>query len=67
MQSTIYERRDERFGLVLNSQEKAALLALAEHERITAAAVLRRLLWQAAKDAHIYPTYQETSHATHTP
>lgn len=46
----IYERRDERFGLVLNSQEKEMLLAIAEREHISAAAVLRRLLWYAADE-----------------
>lgn len=39
-----YERRDERFALVLNSQEKAALQALADREGLSAAATLRRLL-----------------------
>jgi hypothetical protein len=48
-----YERRDERFGLVLNAQEKAVLMALAEKERISAANVLRRLVWQAGQAAQI--------------
>lgn len=49
MQTPTFERRDERFGLVLNSQEKAALVRLSEQERISQANVLRRLLWQAAQ------------------
>lgn len=38
----------ERFGLVLTPAEKQALEDLARRERITAAAVVRRLIWQAA-------------------
>lgn len=43
----------ERFGLVLTPAEKTALEALAVKERITAAAVVRRLVWQAAEAAQI--------------
>lgn len=42
--------RDIRFGIVLSEEESRALQALAEHERITQAAVLRRLLWKAADE-----------------
>ena len=59
MQIPTFERRDERFGLVLNSQEKAALLALADKERISQANVLRRLLWQAAQQQLPKPTTHE--------
>lgn len=41
--------KSERFGLVLSPDEKRALLRLAEGERISAAAVVRRLVWDAAK------------------
>ncbi len=41
--------RSERFGLVLSSEERATLQALADREHLSAAAVLRRLLWQAAQ------------------
>jgi len=42
-------KKSERFGLVLSPGEKRALLRLAEGERISAAAVVRRLIWDAAK------------------
>ena len=45
------QKRDERFGLVLNAKEKAALERLAERENLSAAAVLRRLVMQAANPA----------------
>ena len=41
--------KSERFGLVLSPAEKRALLRLADAERISAAAVVRRLIWDAAK------------------
>jgi DNA-binding MarR family transcriptional regulator len=43
----------ERFGLVLTPAEKQVLEALAEKERITAAAVIRRLVWSAGQQAQI--------------
>ena len=36
--------KSERFGLILAPVEKRALLCLAERERISAAAVVRRLI-----------------------
>jgi hypothetical protein len=41
--------KTERFGLVLSSEEKLALQRVAERERISAAAVIRRLIWKAAQ------------------
>lgn len=41
--------KSERFGLILSPAEKQALLRLAERERISAAAVVRRLIWNAAQ------------------
>lgn len=41
--------RHLQFGLVLSDVERAALVALAEHERISAAAVVRRLIWREAE------------------
>lgn len=41
--------RDERFALVLTKDEKTALQLLAERERLPAAAVVRRLIWDAAR------------------
>ena len=52
--------RDLRFGLVLSKEESQALQALAERERITQAAVLRRLLWQAAQN--LQPAANQTKH-----
>lgn len=57
--------RDLRFGLVLSEEESQALQALAERERITQAAVLRRLLWQAAQNlppANPYRAGSQTAH-----
>ncbi|MFZ2358204.1 MAG: hypothetical protein WA040_02555 [Anaerolineae bacterium] len=45
--------KSERFGLVLSAAEKEVLEALAEKERIPAAAVVRRLVWQAGQVAQI--------------
>ena len=39
--------KTERFGLVLSPEEKAALQRLADRERLPAAAVVRRLIWNA--------------------
>lgn len=45
--------RSERFGLVLSPAEKQVLLRLAAGEHISAAAVVRRLIWSAAKHSDI--------------
>lgn len=42
------QTRSERFGLVLSTEERATLQALADREHLSAAAVLRRLLWREA-------------------
>jgi hypothetical protein len=42
-----------RFGLVLSPAEKAALRSLANRERLSAAAVVRRLIWHEAKRLNI--------------
>ena len=47
--------RSERFGLVLSSVEKKMLQRLAERERISAAVVLRRLVWTEAKRKGLLP------------
>ena len=47
--------KSERVGLVLTPAEKQALEALAVRERIPAAAVVRRLIWQAAQAAQLLP------------
>lgn len=40
--------KDQRFGLVMTPDERRALDELARTERISQAAVIRRLVWQAA-------------------
>jgi hypothetical protein len=42
-------QKSERFGLVLSPAEKSALWHLAARERISAGAVLRRLVWNEAE------------------
>lgn len=43
--------KEERFGLVMTLEERKALDSLARLERISQAAVVRRLIWQAATNA----------------
>lgn len=43
--------KDQRFALVMTTEESKALDSLAQMERISKAAVLRRLIWQAATNA----------------
>lgn len=47
--------RTERFGLALTADEKEVLDELADYERIPAAAVIRRLLWQEARRLSLLP------------
>ncbi|MBN1815429.1 MAG: hypothetical protein JXA14_26590 [Anaerolineae bacterium] len=42
-------RRDQRFPVVLSKGEKAVLQRLAEAERLSSAAVVRRLIWREAQ------------------
>lgn len=48
--------KSERFGLVLSAQEKALLWSLAHKERVSAADVVRRLVWREAQRLHLLPT-----------
>jgi len=43
----------ERFELLMTPEEKKLLRALAEIEHISAAAVIRRLIWQEAERKHL--------------
>lgn len=43
-------KKSERFGMLLSSSERAALDSLADRERISAAAVVRRLIWRRAQE-----------------
>lgn len=41
--------KDQKFALVMTAEDKRQLDALARQERISQAAVLRRLIWAAAQ------------------
>jgi hypothetical protein len=43
------ERRNKKFMLALTPSERKALHRLAQHERLPAAAVVRRLIWREAE------------------
>lgn len=43
--------KEQRFGLVMTTEERKALDDLARQERISQAAVLRRLIWAASQHA----------------
>jgi hypothetical protein len=51
-------QKTERFGLVLSPTEREALERLAEQERISAAAVIRRLIWRSAHEQELWPRQQ---------
>ena len=44
--------KTERFELVMTSEEKAALRRIARRERLSMAAVVRRLVWTSDRQAH---------------
>ena len=48
-------KRDRRFPVVLSKTEQMALRLLAELERISAAAVVRRLIWREAERMNVVP------------
>jgi hypothetical protein len=41
--------KTERFGLALSERDKGALFHLADQDRSSAAAVVRRLIWREAQ------------------
>lgn len=43
--------KDQKFALVMTAEDKRQLDALARQERISQAAVLRRLIWAASQHA----------------
>lgn len=43
--------KDQKFALVMSAEEKAALHDLAYRERVSAAELVRRLIWIAAQKA----------------
>jgi hypothetical protein len=42
-------KRDQRFPIMMTKREREALDCLAEQERLSAAAVVRRLIWREAE------------------
>lgn len=56
-------KKSERFGLVLSPVEKQMLRRLAEQERLSAAAVVRRLIWCGAKRQDITVDQGEAAQA----
>jgi hypothetical protein len=42
-------KRDRRLQVVLSQSERVALQRLADRERLSAAAVIRRLIWREAR------------------
>jgi hypothetical protein len=53
--------KTERFALVLSPADKAILRHLARRERLSAAAVVRRLIWQEAQRRGL--RFPDQSHA----
>jgi hypothetical protein len=51
--------KSKRFGLMLSPQEKVALQHLAILERLSAAAVVRRLIWREAARLQLLPMDEE--------
>lgn len=49
------ERRSHKFMVALSPTERTALQHLADRERISAAAVVRRLVWNAARERGLLP------------
>jgi len=45
--------KEQRFGLVMTTEERKALDDLARQERISQAAVLRRLIWAASQQHQV--------------
>ena len=48
-------KRDRRFPVVLSLSERVALQRLADRERLSAAAVIRRLIWREARRCNLLP------------
>lgn len=51
-------KRDQRFPVVMTKRERKALDCLAHRERISAAAVVRRLIWREAQERGIIERLQ---------
>lgn len=52
-------KRDETFGLVMDTTERAALQELAELDGLSQAAVVRKLVRSAARDRGLWPPTQQ--------
>jgi hypothetical protein len=56
------ERRCKKFMLALTPSEREALDQLAQHERLAAAAVVRRLVWHEAQRHGLAPSADGAQH-----
>lgn len=52
-------KRDQRFPVVLSKAERATLQRLANQERLSASAVVRRLIWHEARRLGLLPVIAE--------
>ena len=58
-------KRDRRLQVVLSQSEREALQRLADRERLSAAAVIRRLIWREARRCDLLPPEdRQDSHPT---
>jgi hypothetical protein len=57
--------RTERFELLLTSEEKELLVMIAKIEHISAAAVIRRLIWQEAEGKRLTVTEESEMRKVH--
>ena len=58
-------KRDRRLQVVLSQSEREALQRLADRERLSAAAVIRRLIWREARRCDLLqPEDRQGSHPT---
>ncbi len=53
-------RKTKRFQLALNADDREVIRRLAEYERMSASAALRRAAWEAARERGLLPIpYQQ--------
>lgn len=57
-------KRDQSFSIVLSKEEKTLLQQLAKIERISAAAVVRRLIWREAEHYDLPPPTRQQAAST---
>lgn len=59
-------KRDETFGLVMDTTERAALQELAELDGLSQAAVVRKLVRSAARDRGLWPPVEQPAQQRQT-